>query len=84
MYHIHVSVCEGQKRRYWVPGTGTTDDWEPCRGWEPSTGSLQAQPVLLGAEPSLQPFLWLRAEFRSSARAVIHLTTVRRLSSPHA
>lgn len=37
-------------------GTGVTDDCEPpCGCWELYPGLLQEWPVLLTAEPSLQP-----------------------------
>ena len=42
----------------WVsdPGTGVTSTCElPCGCWELNPGPLEEQPVLLTAEPSLQP-----------------------------
>ncbi|KAL6074356.1 hypothetical protein STEG23_012106, partial [Scotinomys teguina] len=38
------------------PGTGVTDSCElPCGFWDLNPGPLEEQPVLLTAEPSLQP-----------------------------
>ena len=49
---LHTCLCEGVRS----PGTGVTDRCEvPCGCWELNPGSLQEQPVLLTAEPSLQP-----------------------------
>lgn len=40
-------------------GTGVTDSCEPpCGCWESISGPLEEQPLLLAAEPSLQPLFY--------------------------
>lgn len=57
---IHVSVPRvhalgGQKRASNLLGQVTQGCELPCRCWELDPGPLEEQPVLLSAEPSLQP-----------------------------
>jgi hypothetical protein len=55
VYHVHAGSCGGQKRMSKSLRTRVTV-CEPPRGcWEPNSGPLQGQPVLLAAEPSLHP-----------------------------
>ena len=46
------NVLGGQKRVSRSPGTEVIDSWEL------NLGPLEKQPVLLTAEPSLQPYIW--------------------------
>ena len=48
-------AMEDRKGRQ-ISAVGVTDVWElPCGCWELNPGPLKEQPVLLTAEPSLQP-----------------------------
>lgn len=50
------SACRGQKNSR-STGTGITSDHEPtCGCWGSNPGPPKEQPVLLTAEPSLQPY----------------------------
>ena len=55
----HIRACpvpSEASEGHQIPGTGVIDGCEtPCGCWELNLGPLQEQPVLLTAEPSLQP-----------------------------
>jgi hypothetical protein len=57
--HMCVTCMPGfvEATRVWgIPEAGVTHIWEQSYGcWEPNPASLQKQPVLFTAEPSLQP-----------------------------
>lgn len=64
MVCLHVCLCtacvpgskSGQKRVLDSLGAGVTDGYEPLGGcWQLDSGPLEKQPVLLPADPSLQP-----------------------------
>jgi hypothetical protein len=57
---------EGEREYVAFPGTEVTDNCELSHGcWELNPGPLEEQPVLLTAEPSLQPleFLFQKRDF---------------------
>ena len=52
---VHTEVS----REHQIPWTWITDGCEsPCGCWDLNPGPLEEQPVLLTAEPSLQPLMW--------------------------
>ena len=56
VHHLHAWCVYRPERGNWIPGTGVLDDCEtPCGYWELNPGSLEQQPVLLTAKPSLHP-----------------------------
>lgn len=60
--HICLVPVEVRKE-HWVLWNGLTGGYEPsCRSWELNPGSLQEQPMLFAAEPSL---LFLNQDFWS-------------------
>ena len=52
VYEVHCQSLQTHQRRASDP---ITDCCEPPYGWDLSSGPLEEQPVLLTAEPSLQP-----------------------------
>ena len=55
VYHVH-AVPANARRGHYIPRTCSWDGCESlCECQESNLGSLKEQPVLLTAEPSLQP-----------------------------